>query len=360
MASSWVSEESFPSGTHSKTANQQKKVDELVHKYHRIRFPSPTLRDILKSPHKSDLLVSAVRRQCSLVRCRSQDLEDNQVTIYDKALLTLSRSGEDPAELCALELYLTEFLGIVPIVSAVHSKDIAAKHLVLHSVLLGAGASQNVSRNLSASEKHHQKPDKQTSMAPTTHHDPSMKDIGMKSYSEPHAFRKTVERNPALAEYHGSESGTLKIDTRSVSENRCQRERTQRKTHHSPKADSTSNLKRKRDDEAVENRAERLLEVFFQAKEEYINQTHKEGVHNHNMVRFLRDSAENALTYLQANNMGSHKFIPILEEWFTLTRNKATALFGGRERHFDKKTPLPRKRPHAKKRMRRTVDSYRP
>lgn len=126
---------SSPKSSRRTGISQQKRVDELVHKYFKIKCPSPVLRDILKSTEKSDLLVSAVRLQVSLARCRSQEFADGQVTIYDKALLTLSRNGDEPAELSVLELYLTEYLGIVPISNTSHSLDIVTKRLGLHQAL---------------------------------------------------------------------------------------------------------------------------------------------------------------------------------------------------------------------------------
>jgi hypothetical protein len=150
MASYWIPEISSPKSSRRTTGiSQQKKVDELVHKYFKIKCPSPVLRDILKSTEKSDLLVSAVRLQVSLARCRSQDFTDGQVTIYDKALLTLSRNGDEPAELSVLELYLTEYLGIVPIANTSHSLDIVTKRLGLHQALNKSLSTQLFSSSIS-------------------------------------------------------------------------------------------------------------------------------------------------------------------------------------------------------------------
>ena len=113
----------------------QRKVDELVQKFDRITEPSPALRDILRDPEGLASLVNAIRRQVSLVRCRSQDLEDAQITIYDHALLVLSNYGNDPRDTGALELYLTEFLGIVPMSTVSQARQSINDHVTLRNVL---------------------------------------------------------------------------------------------------------------------------------------------------------------------------------------------------------------------------------
>lgn len=113
----------------------QKKVDELVHKYQTIDHPSPVMLEILNDPDGYSILVGALRRQISLAKCRSQDFEDCQVTIYDRVLLVLSNYGESPTDLGALELYLTEFLGVVPIIRTMDGKETVSKHVELQNVL---------------------------------------------------------------------------------------------------------------------------------------------------------------------------------------------------------------------------------
>ena len=135
MASSWL-----PSPWKSRRerrADPERTVDELVQKYYRTNQPSTNdiLREILGSPEQASLLFSALRRQVSLIKCRSQSFEDGQITTYDRALLELSRNGENLTETGALELYLTEFLGIVPISPTSQSRAILAKQLELESVL---------------------------------------------------------------------------------------------------------------------------------------------------------------------------------------------------------------------------------
>jgi hypothetical protein len=134
----------------------------------------------------------------------------------------------------------------------------------------------------------------------------------------------------------------------------------QMKNYNPRKADTKASLKRKMDDASVQSRVERLLDVFFKARDEHIDRRRKEGSSDLNAVRFVRDSAENALTYLRSNNLKDHEAIPDLEKWFAIMRDKAKALTGGKGRHFDEKPPPAPKFLRPKKRARLMIDSYRP
>ena len=129
-----------PSPPTPKTSHLERKVDDLVRKYIKIPEPRPVLRDVLHRPEQSSLLIDAVGRQVSLIRCRSQAFDDGQVTVYDRALLVLSKDGKDLVGTGALELYLTEFLGLVPICGASNVEDAVAKHVELQSGLNQRGS----------------------------------------------------------------------------------------------------------------------------------------------------------------------------------------------------------------------------
>ncbi|EAW19137.1 uncharacterized protein NFIA_090950 [Aspergillus fischeri NRRL 181] len=360
MASSWIPEDSSPKSSRRRGINLQKKVDELVHKYFKVKCPSPVLRDILRSTEKSDLLVSAVRLQVSLARCRSQDFNDGQVTIYDKALLTLSKNGDEPAELSVLELYLTEYLGIVPIANTSHSLNVATKRLGLHRALTKAPSSMFFNAESPNSEEPTLKLDGQVPAITTSSSEPT-KESGLHSEDT-----KGLSEDLREAKPEGKNVVPDKADTR---KHDCENRRNERarmagkepmNNYNSGKADTKASLKRKRDDESVQSRVERLLDVFFKARDEHINRRRKETESDLNTVRFVRDSAENALTYLRANNMKDHEAIPDLEKWFAIMRDKATALTGGRGRHFDEKPPPAPRFLRPKKRSRFLMDSYRP
>ncbi|KAL2862261.1 uncharacterized protein BJX67DRAFT_366711 [Aspergillus lucknowensis] len=103
-------------------------------------------------------------------------------------------------------------------------------------------------------------------------------------------------------------------------------------------------------------RVARLLEVYQQAKEDYLREKERYGVESLPAVRFLRDTAENTLRYLHDNGLSGHAWVPDLEETFAAARDRTVQLLGGRKRHFDEGRWGRRSR----KRGRRIVDSYRP
>ncbi|PKX99400.1 uncharacterized protein P174DRAFT_447900 [Aspergillus novofumigatus IBT 16806] len=341
MASSWIPENSSPKSSRRRGINLQRKVDELVHKYFKIKCPSPVLRDILRSTEKSDLLVSAVRLQVSLARCRSQDFNDGQVTIYDKALLTLSKNGDEPAELSVLELYLTEYLGIVPIANTSHSLNVATNRLGLHRALTKAPSSTFPNAESPNSEEPTLKLDGQVPAITASSSEPT-KESGLHSEDTKGLTEDFREVKPEGKNVVPDKAHTRKHDRgNGRNEGARMAGKEPMKNYNAGKADTKASLKRKRDDESVQSRVERLLDVFFKARDEHINRRRKETASDLNTVRFVRDSAENALTYLRANNMKDHEAIPDLEKWFAIMRDKATALTGGRGRHFDEKPPRP-------------------
>ncbi|KAK6381596.1 hypothetical protein LTS17_004655 [Exophiala oligosperma] len=61
--------------------------------------------------HKQDFL-ELLERQVNLIKTRSAVLKHNRITIYDKALLNLTRSGRDLDEPAAIVVFCEEYLGI--------------------------------------------------------------------------------------------------------------------------------------------------------------------------------------------------------------------------------------------------------
>ncbi|KAL4893549.1 major facilitator superfamily domain-containing protein [Aspergillus ambiguus] len=269
MASPWI-----PNHDTDNPPANERKTDDIVRRYGKITYPNLMLHGLLNDPEQSKLLFDALQRQISLVKCRSQTWEDGQITIYDKALLALTSSGDNLTNIGALELYLTEYLGIVPIAPVAHNDHIGSSHLKLQHALTKAA-----------------------------------------SASEP---RPREESTVPTNESH-------------------------------PAADDSTN-------DRLQNRVERLLSVYHQARDEYSDAMRRDGMVNIAVARFLRDSAENALRYMLSNGLGDHAAISELERVFAQARDKAAELLGGRTRHFDPGRP---KRRH-RRRTRRVIDSYRP
>ncbi|KAI9367371.1 hypothetical protein BJX61DRAFT_311650 [Aspergillus egyptiacus] len=280
-----------------KGENPQKKVDDLVRKYQVAGDPSPVMLEILNDPDGYAVLVGALRRQVSLAKCRSQDFDDCQITVYDKALLILSNYGESVTDPRALELYLTEFLGIVPIASATDGKEALYRHIELHGVLDRA----HERKAAAASKEYKREPEVSSNF-----------DI----HDE---YERYFSKAGAIEEEEVKFTDQPEKDIRVV----------------------------------------RLLDVYRQAKEDYFSTKERDGLDSLSAVRFLRDSAENALRYLRTNGLQNHSCMPDLERTFAIARDKTAQLLGGRKRHFDEDHHRA-SRIFRRKRARRILDSYRP
>lgn len=90
----------------------EEQVIELVEKYREVNSLSPILHGPLKKPDQISLFFQVLERHLSLIKSRSQAFEDGHVTVYDKALLSLTQNGSDLHNMGALELYLDEVVGI--------------------------------------------------------------------------------------------------------------------------------------------------------------------------------------------------------------------------------------------------------
>ncbi|KAJ0414953.1 hypothetical protein BJY00DRAFT_318353 [Aspergillus carlsbadensis] len=293
--------------------NSQKKVDELIRKYRSADGPSPVMLELINNPDSYSILVNALRRQISLIKCRSQDFEDCQITVYDKTLLILSNHGDRVTDPSVLEIYLTEFLGVVPIAPQTDGKETVANHVELENVLERLRATQ----------------EKKEVARPT-------KEDECDQIATP-PYKSNDEYEPYFPEIHHVQKKDSKNATESDKQGR------------------------------PDVRVARLLEVYHQAKEDYFRIKAKDGVESLPAIKFLRDSAENALRYLHANGLSDHPWVRDLEESFAVARDKTAQLLGGRKRHFDDdhkrhhgEDYRGRRRGPKPKRARRVVDSYRP
>lgn len=91
-------------------SNPADEVPVLVEQAEQVTQLSPTLSTFLSNHRKT--LVEAITRQIQLVQTRSQALEDGQVTVYDKALLVLTRDGRDPEYAPAIHFFCEQYLGV--------------------------------------------------------------------------------------------------------------------------------------------------------------------------------------------------------------------------------------------------------
>jgi hypothetical protein len=82
----------------------------LVQDARRIATLTPALATVMTT-HKQ-LILNVLNRQIRLIQSRSQELEDGQVTVFDKALLALTTNGNNLENPSALLFWCEHFLGI--------------------------------------------------------------------------------------------------------------------------------------------------------------------------------------------------------------------------------------------------------
>ncbi|KAL4946337.1 hypothetical protein BDV06DRAFT_208809 [Aspergillus oleicola] len=274
---------------HPKASNPENTLDDLLRKYRRPSNPTPIMLEVLNDPDSYAVILGALRRQISLIKCRSREFEDGQVTVYDRALLILSDYGQTVTDPGALELYLTEYLGVVPIASLVDGKDAVAKQVQLQNVL-----------------------DRGMHLLPAVQAAHGKRDTAATAPTE---FKRERE----------SSSSPFNIDN------------VYERIYRYPEENAKSTIPPAGSMQAREpdNRVTRLLEVYQRAKDDYLTTKERDGVESLDAVRFLRDSAENALRYLHANGQQDHPWMRDLEQTFAIAREKTEQLLGGRKRHFD-------------------------
>jgi hypothetical protein len=109
----------------------------------------------------------------------------------------------------------------------------------------------------------------------------------------------------------------------------------------------------------------RLLVTFANAKLDYDATAEADVVAKSSAVKFLRDTAENALNYLRSWKI-DHYMVPELEASFAMAKEKAIVLSGGRKRPFEigdegaRSGRRSTKHPQQCRRRRTQADCYRP
>ena len=82
----------------------------LVEQAKKIKSLNPALRQFMI--HNKRAFLDLFSRQIRLIKSRSQAFEDGQVTVFDKALLILTRNGTDLDDPAAIQFFCEESLGI--------------------------------------------------------------------------------------------------------------------------------------------------------------------------------------------------------------------------------------------------------
>ena len=114
-------------------ADPTEQVAELVRQYEARSNVSRTLSMLFRDQAQKELFLDVFTHHIDLLKSRSQAFEDAHVTVYDKALLTLTRYGNDNPG--AFELYLDEIIGVpqhgrLASMESVLEKNVALKELL--------------------------------------------------------------------------------------------------------------------------------------------------------------------------------------------------------------------------------------
>ncbi|KAL1886661.1 hypothetical protein Plec18167_000594 [Paecilomyces lecythidis] len=256
-------------GSHHKKGYIEDEVDDIVHDYGRVRKPHPVLKEPLERPDSYALLWEVIENQITLIKSRSQAFEDGHITIYDKALLILTKNGKEIMNLGALELFLEEYVGIPAKGSIAKQQQVLDKHVALKSLL----------KKISQSDKNM---DEKAGI-----------DTPIGDSSSPLQDSQSHEREIK----HGSAEGPV--------------------------------------DPKVDEGIVRMLDTYIKAKEDYHATSGASRFEKLDAVKFLRDTAENTLNYLQVHGLADHAFVPELQRSFEMAKDVATSLSNGRKRRFE-------------------------
>jgi hypothetical protein len=91
--------------------NPADEIPQLVGKA-QIAALSPAISACLRNPEQKRLFLEVFSRHVELLKSRSQAFEDGHITVYDKALLNLTRNGNDLESPHAVQYFCEDFLGI--------------------------------------------------------------------------------------------------------------------------------------------------------------------------------------------------------------------------------------------------------
>lgn len=133
MAESTKGNKSFVGGI-PRISTLEEQIERVVAKYQGIRQPCAIIHDLLSNKGDHSLLIDVVTQQLMLIKSRSQAWEDGHVTVWDKALVILSKNGTDVGNLSVLELYVEEFIGVNPNSRGRYAGDTVAQHISVKSL----------------------------------------------------------------------------------------------------------------------------------------------------------------------------------------------------------------------------------
>ncbi|KAK2812956.1 hypothetical protein FQN50_000977 [Emmonsiellopsis sp. PD_5] len=111
-------------------------VTSLVQAYQKKTSLSPTVSEFLKDPGLFRLLYEVFEHHLAVIKSRPLAIQDGQVTLYDRALLILTRRGDgEMYNFGALQLFLDEVMGMRG-VKGVDLERVIVKNVLIKGLLV--------------------------------------------------------------------------------------------------------------------------------------------------------------------------------------------------------------------------------
>jgi hypothetical protein len=261
---------SSPPSAGSVSRSPADEVPQLVAKA-QVTPSSPAIFACLRNANQKRLFLEVFSRHIQLLKSRSQAFEDAHVTVYDKALLTLTRNGNQLDSPAAIQYFCEEFLGI----------DTSGDPQVVRKAL---ETSVNVRGTLG--QGNHRSLHSQPNSELTTSVCRSDRLVTSALKTEASIEQPSIERSYLTA------------------------------------------------DPDREPRLTNLWNVYQRAKADYLVVANHQNHTTATAARFLRDTAENILSYLE-NKTTDPVMMEELNATYRMAKEAAVSLTGGKKRKFD-------------------------
>lgn len=121
----------FSSSPTEVTSKPEQEVEGLVRNAQKIDLIDGDIASVVFNNTTS--FFGGFLRRIELLKSRSQAFEDGHVTVYDKALLILTRNGNELNHPPAIAFYCEEFLGIPNRASSGYKRSILESSMISHS-----------------------------------------------------------------------------------------------------------------------------------------------------------------------------------------------------------------------------------
>ncbi|KAL2406462.1 hypothetical protein ABEF93_006652 [Exophiala dermatitidis] len=275
-------------------------VSSLVCEAKKVTALNPLVADFMtgNKGHNKQLFSTLIRCQLQLIKGRSPDFPDSQVTVFDKALVELTNNGRELETPAVVKFFCEHYLNIHDKTSAVETKRnlgmvVAVSHGLRKSQKQGAAVGANKSEQ-AATNKGPKKRLVPGSFVLPDDYAKAGASAGLDASKGPSATASASEDVKMTDVAHGVPSYT------------------------------------------VDGKLERLWDLYSSAKQEFVNLSNNNCPPD-NLIpaaKFLRDTAENTLQYVEGKYIDTGR-MDDLEATFNMAKVTVVSLTGGKKRKFD-------------------------